>query len=873
MTDGGRVLKIPKNTLKPMTTYNFGVTLKFTSTNELIKTTSFSITGAPIKVKAIVYPVAQLVTENTVLEINGFYESSTTKALSYQWTCKSTINEYCTFKSGLKVPVYNSKDLIISTSFAAGSDIIWTLAITNGNEILSRASARVLVEEPGAPVISIQGISKSVQATDILFVQAISKNENIADYLFKWRIEGNDELKYPTNDFISIDVSKIRLTEESTFTLLVDVKNPSTGKTGELKLEVQVESLPEIKELTCNTNEGYSWYTRFIFEAITNTPNKVYYEFVYYNQEKQKFVPLTIKNEQARLETVLPTGIANKAHELEVGVKVYNEKGGWVQKNVKVKSRERVTNALSLIGKYYLINSMKDLRNSLNILERDLLISYAISETPAIPYKTYENDTVCNQQELWLHMDCIRKIVTDRYEIYGEVGNEYLEKILVSDKLINNILYMNEYEHSIQSYQAIAQIIINIAKDETILTETSRHYARILLSQTISKGIISDYNEFATALNNLAVLSTDSKRQEDEFKLMKSLIAWLIEGESEISIRGGEDFFVKHDLVNYRVDATVVQGSYDMEIKLGRVTFPRPNTFLDRNNYLYLSVIEWRIPSYSWAKDITNIQSKVFTIFAKHLNGSYAELTELNTPVTIEFPLELNKITAKELNILRCLYFNKKTKLFSIEGLNSIIINIKTAIGTCRTFHLSDFTIGTFTKSEAVFPFPKNREIIIEEDTNKLHAIHKSPLFYFTVALVIMFLYLLLWGYCKEKAELELALFMKSKLYLKQKETLQDGPLANTKKAPKEIELKTLTNQSYADSVNESKVEDIKLFHDPKIINKDLKKAETFSQDEIKVAETQKSEVTEPQINAEQIIDLKRKGFCTLFLVLSLHHL
>lgn len=763
---------------------------------------------------------------------------------------------------------------------------------------MSRAEARVVVAEEGVPEIALEGVRGSVQRTDVLFVQAVAKKLSIADYKFAWKVDcANCIIGDPENDFIYVNVSNVILTEDSTFEIAVEATNQVLSmKKGEAKLEVKVDQLPGVGELICSATEGYSWYTHFVLEAIGfSSTEPLYYEFIYYCKEKQRYAPLTIKNEQSRLETVLPTGVAEEGYMLEVGVRVYNEKGGWVQKSVKVKCKELITQTLSPVQKYDLINSMKDLHNPLSVLERDLLVSYAVAETPAVPYKTYENDTICNQQELWLHMDCIRHLVTDRYAVYGEVASEFLEEILVSEKLLDTVQWANANEASLQKYQAMAQIVMNIAGDANILTEVSRHYARLLLAEVVSKGASVDYDEFAVVLDNLALLSTDITKQESEFELMKTLIAGLIDGDSETEIQKGDNFRIERDMVNFRVDATLVQGSYDLPVELGRVTFPSPKAFLESDSYLYLSVIEWRIRTYTWIEDIDNIKSGIFTISAKYLNKTDARLTDLRLPVSIEFPLNLDTISAKDLNILRCLYFDVKASLFSSANLVSDPVDTETGVGKCYTTHLSDFAMGISTRLEGLYPIPREKEELPHDEGRKLYAIYKSPLFYFSISLGMIFLYLMLWGHCKEKAETELVTLMRSRLYAQQKNVFQDGfskrasEESKVSKSPEdgspetlkthtEMELKSLRKGSSMErqqdnsgvSAEESKDDSPGKtgFGDTSV------KDEYYSQDEIKVTDIpnprETSETQEAQYNVDQTANLKYESFCVLFLVLSI---
>eukprot|EP00826_Nyctotherus_ovalis_P044304 TRINITY_DN4776_c0_g3_i1.p1 TRINITY_DN4776_c0_g3~~TRINITY_DN4776_c0_g3_i1.p1 ORF type:complete len:310 (-),score=55.16 TRINITY_DN4776_c0_g3_i1:602-1531(-) len=91
------------------------------------------------------------------------------------------------------------------------------------------------------------------------------------------------------------------------------------------------------------------------------------------------------------------------------------------------------------------------------------------------------------------------------------------------------------------------------------------------------------------------------------------------------------------------------------------------------------------------------------------------------------------------------------------------------------TNHLTDFAMVIPAEGSIVFSHkkPAEEQILIPEEL-KVYKVHRSPLFWFTIALTLVFIYFLLWAYCKEKSEYELGSFIHNKAYDNQKLFFQD---------------------------------------------------------------------------------------------------
>lgn len=155
-----------------------------------------------------------------------------------------------------------------------------------------------------------------------------------------------------TGDFAKLDLNKVVLIEEIEMTksyymfIIVHhfmkfplyshmmIVSVTDGKnTATLTFVIPIDVLPQPGEILVAPTTGIAWETDYTIEAedftIDSANGLLYYEFVYFDPEINEYIPITMLRELNKVIVNFPNEIGSQ---IEVGVKVYNEHGGWVMK-------------------------------------------------------------------------------------------------------------------------------------------------------------------------------------------------------------------------------------------------------------------------------------------------------------------------------------------------------------------------------------------------------------------------------------------------------------------------------------------------------------------------------------------------------------
>jgi hypothetical protein len=253
--------------------------------------------------------------------------------------------------------------------------------------------------------------------------------------------------------------------------------------------------------------------------------------------------------------------------------------------------------------------------------------------------------------------------------------------------------------------------------------------------------------------------------------------------------------------------------------------------------------VEYKIEVYGWAVNTSNIKSDLISVNIRSSNGTLITFKDLTIPINITFNLDIDQLTSYELTNIRCMSYNGSK--FVAEGTSILNIDLKNSIGICSTIHLTDFVLMIPEEGNYIFdvyhPDPIPPYIV-----NDKYKIYKSSLFWFTISLSLIFCYLLLWGYCKEKSEAEFLLLLKDRQHISLEKIIQSGKIQNNSESDIKLlqEAFSMENTFHKDNSEvmeedkkEAKEEDKKEFKEeedkksmPVVINEDEKSAEEYKE-------------------------------------------
>jgi len=784
-----RVLHIPPNILTPGINYEIQVMCSSRTTNSSLATKNFIIQASYSKLMPIVHPISQISGEDMPLFISGSdsYDrifclfiiqkaDNTNETTSYKWECEEG---NCKFRNGTEISsdyYYTTPDLNLTENlFAPSSTMIWKFTISKGTRS-STAHANVTISSRNGPVIILEGPTKNVQQNDIIFIQAVSKRYPLSNYTFRWEIHECKEIPCyyagPTKDFIRVNVSRVNPESDGTFGVEVFATDILTGSTGRAGLTIKIDPLPTLGNLVISPNEGDAWTTNFTITAkgFITADGKILYEFLYQKPGKTAFTSISVKSEAASIVTILPQGASDKEYLLPVAVRAYNYYGGYVMQNTTIKVKVPAQRA-NVLEQYEILKNRADSQDPSSILGKALLATSLLSDrVDTVPIPRPE-DIPCNGQGTYANGKCICN-PTYRARIDCSISDDqFTQESSLAGEILNDANKLMIVERSNDKTSAIAQVVVNIATKPDLLNTTTRNLARDLLEKTINETSSIDTEDLASAIDTVSVMSDISSIRQKEYTQVRKILDYFIELRAKnIDARVGNETIVQ-TFTNMKSQAAMLRGTYNVTLDMDNVKFPSTLSFLNNSDdYVTLHVIEWKTPIYNWAEDFSKVRSNIVSIELKDLKGGIRRVANIPQPINITFPLPVSTITARDLTALRCVYYENLTNMFSIEGLNFLSLDLDNGTGACQTTHLTDFAMSVPSVNLGPLPPPERKDPTIFGFEFNIYEIHKSPLFWFTIAVTVIFIYFWVWSYCKEKSENELVTLMRSRVYQEQKD-------------------------------------------------------------------------------------------------------
>ena len=445
----------------------------------------------------------------------------------------------------------------------------------------------------------------------------------------------------------------------------------------------------------------------------------------------------------------------------------------------------------------------------------------------------------CNGNGLWSKsIGCICNLGYSKRLDCSMTDAQFANEVNLAAIIISDCNALINIEPSQSKYMPLFHTMLTIANKSDLLNQTMRQAIRniIEVSINIAKPIQSEY--LAKVIDSTALISSGKDGYIDEYKQVRRMINALINIQTlELNILYGNESAIK-DMQNFKVQSTMFRGSQNISLNWANLQMPHSSIYLNNTDfYAMLSVIEWKIPIYSWIRDYSRLKVGVTSVDATTVYENMPVfIGNLTEPLNITFPINTLSISGKDLTKTRCMYYDNISNQFITTGIRTIKIDINNSIGYCQAYHLSDFSMGIPSSLPYSGPIPYYIPPEFNENKARKYEIHQSPLLWLTVSLTIVFGYLCFWAFCKEKSENELANMRRSRSYLEQKNNFQENT-ENVLKSKEESVIKENTNLG---KVEETKVEIITQ-NDPE---------PTFSLNPI---------IKVPDLNKEMKIQIKEK--------------
>ena len=702
--------------------------------------------------------------------------------MTYTWECFTgeTSTTPCQFRNTTTVPSFTTPDLSLPGSlFSIAATMAWKLTVSKGENRSASTYAKVAITSASGPALYLLGPKDRVEPHEVVMVQAITTSLSLANYTFVWSVDGCDSKGCAqgstTGDFIKIVMSKVTVAADGTCKVGVTARDIESGKSGTAELYIAVDTPPNAGDFVVDPSEGDGWVTNFTLSAtgFTAGGSKIFYEFLYKKPGKDTFIPISMKGESNSIVVPLPPGPPEEDYKIELAVKAYNMRGAFVMVNTTIRCLESVDQNMSVVGKYNAMKTASDQNNPADILKQILVGTLLLSDQVDVVQPPQTGEVQCNEHGTWVNGRCICNPGYGKRADCSVSDSQFVQEGYLAQQLLSDAVTFVKANPTAGQSPAAAQIAINVATKPDLLDDPTRKQARDLLESSIAAAVPMNNTELVKAIDGIAVLSKTGD-QQGEFTQVRNILNTYL----NFSVRNIETVFGNETVVteanNFKAQAALIRGSYNFSMNMSNIQFPPTNVLLgNTDDYVTLSVIEWNTPLYSWSSDYVRVTSGIVTIEAKDQKGNLKNITGLSEAINITFPLDIKMISARDLTALRCTFYDPSTGVFAATGMKFITLDLDAGIGSCQATHLTDFAMSVLGGLSNVIVDPQHNDPAIFGVTIKVYDIHKSPLFWFTVSLTIVFIYFWLWAYCKEKSENELVSLMKSKTYMEQKDFFQ----------------------------------------------------------------------------------------------------
>eukprot|EP00826_Nyctotherus_ovalis_P057301 TRINITY_DN7828_c0_g3_i5.p1 TRINITY_DN7828_c0_g3~~TRINITY_DN7828_c0_g3_i5.p1 ORF type:complete len:591 (-),score=136.80 TRINITY_DN7828_c0_g3_i5:499-2271(-) len=374
----------------------------------------------------------------------------------------------------------------------------------------------------------------------------------------------------------------------------------------------------------------------------------------------------------------------------------------------------------------------------------------------------------CSGHGVWIEEKCVCSMFYRTRPDCSIHDIDYEKDVELAKELVQDLKKVALYDTSKAMNYTIVELIASIAGKADLLDETSRQLMRTLLYDRLTKDTPIEGTRLATALDSLAILTSNKEIAKTEYKQLTATIDILLEKRIK-AIPGLQKATFSY--TNYRA-SSYIYSQYSLESIAERIEVSSVSSLMKGSKgHVVISVVEWHVAVYGWSEE--QIVSDVVSVCVKNADGKVLNVEGLEEPVVVNFNIDVNGTTAFNLTTMRCMSYNETE--FSPLGMATKTINLKEKFVACQTHHLTDFAVVVPLKGSLLFPTitsPLELDKLIE---TKKYIVHHSPLFWFTIATTVICVYFLLWSYCKEKAEKELRVFVKNKAYALQKLAFQDS--------------------------------------------------------------------------------------------------
>ena len=670
--------------------------------------------------------------------------------------------------------------------------MIWTLTVSNDTRT-SSDKIIVYISSSGTPPMNLIGPTDVVQPNQIINVRVNLTNYPLSNYSFYWVVTGCPDLCcYQGNtalDFINIKVWNITL---PTFSVTAYVTDKSNGRSTICSLDIEVDVVPTLGSLIVTPSSGFAWYTNFTLQAtMFSLPRgSIYYQFGILTQDTNQFIPLSLNRISSSLTTQLPAFNSSQSNTyVQVVVRASNKNGGYVQANSFIRIiQSPIISSISVLEKYNQLKQSADLFDSGAVLAQviigSLLLSPKNDSSISLNTTFAPGFSPCHGNGFWSNgKGCQCNAGYKSRQDCSLSDAQFLNESTLAATIVSDCINLTSQEPSKSKYPAIYNAMQTIITKPDLLNFTTKATIRNVIENCLNNTKDISPTGLAQAIDTVSYISTGQQGQKD-FAQIKRLISGLTSLQSSIANSAIGNETVTNNLTNFKIQSTVLRGSQNVSINMGNIQFPNSIAFLNNtDNYVKLSVVEWKLPIYSWIKGYSNLKSGTVTIDVEGISGKIVNITE---PINITFPMNVSQISSKNLTQTKCLYYDNKSGQFIISGMKLLKIDLNQSIGSCQTSHLSDFAMGIPTPSPYSGPIPRYIQPVITEITRNIYEIHRSPLFWFTISITLILGYLCCWAYCKERSEEELAKLMRLSQYAEQKDFFQD----HTENMPQKNETK-----------------------------------------------------------------------------------
>ena len=710
--------------------------------------------------------------------ITKMVADNTNSTIGYMWTCAvqdTAVAELCKFANGSTVGTYSSSEIEFEAgTFSSGTSMTWTLTLTKDITRTASASARVTISPAAGPVLTLSAPDGPVQKNDIITISAALQNgQALSSYYFTWTVDSclDSGCIYGNigNDFVRVAVGRVNFTTYSNkFKVTLLLTSKATGATAQGSVWVEVDSLPTPGIVTISPTDGYAWSTNYTVLAtdFTVASGKLLYKVFYMMAGTSELVPVSLKTEGSSHTTQFPAGSAWYDYSMTVVVRVYNERGGYIQVNKTFACKELSGSTSStVVTQYQTLKSAADQNNPQDLLARTLLGSLLFT-SPNV-----SSTTLCSGQGVLTNGHCICNLDFSQRSDCSISDSQFALETQLAGTLLNDTKALLALEPSSSKQAAGFEVVLKITGKPDLLSASTRALARdILANCTANDSAAWTYSELARAIDGVAVLTNKS----EEFAQIRTLIGRLIEKQvANVNLTYGNEV-VDSDVENFRVRSVLTRGSLNATINMSNIVFPTTLAMLnDTDEYVRISVVEWDTAVYAWSGDYPRTRTNAISIEARSLQGVTKKIDNLLSPISITFPLETASISAQDLTALRCMYYVEASDQYSISGMKFIAIDLDRELGKCEAYHMTDFVMGVPSGGIYILPSTEEETTVFGAKV-KIYKLYMSPLFWFTVSVTLLCSYLCLWAYCKEKSENELVDLMRSKAYMEQKDFFQE---------------------------------------------------------------------------------------------------